>query len=154
MSRYAQKAVDALHATFASGFAEELRLIETEESLDEGELRDPVDYVKAFTPADNRSPLVQIYELSGVPISHRNRLTAVECTVAVTYNGGTDIEADELRMRRYLTAMIRVIELDTTLGGRVTGAIWTDFERGLNIIDEASTRHVRALGVEMRVHDP
>jgi len=146
---YEEIAVDALHSTFSTSFASTLSAIDST-------VTPPVAYVKAFHPADNRSPLVQIYERASEPAEagQRNELAIVDCDLVITYNGGTDTVADEAIMRKYCEAVRTLLMTDPTLGGSVSAAFWTELARDFDIEYDSQTRHVRAFGVEVLVHDP
>jgi len=146
---YEEVAVDALHTTFSASYASTLSAIDSSVTA-------PVGYVKAFHPADNRSPLVQIYDRASEPAEagQRNELAIVDCDLIITYNGGTNTVADEAIMRKYCEAVRTLLMNDPTLGGAVAAAFWTELARDFDIDSESQTRHVRAFGIEVQVHDP
>lgn len=145
---YEEIAVNALYTTFNSSFASTLSAID-------GTITPPVAYLKAFQPADNRSPLIQIYDRSTEPAEagQRNELAVVDCDLVITYNAGTNSEAAELVMRRYCQAVRTLLMVDPTLGGTVVAAYWTELARDFDIDDDSQTRHVRAFGITVEVHD-
>lgn len=156
MYAFEEKAVAALAAHLADdtdGFVAQLRAIETELELDEGALPDPESIEDAYLPTDARSPLIQVYEEASEPESHRERLAFVDCTVAITYNGDSDLVASERLMRRYLQAFRMCFAASATLGGRVGQAVWTDANRSYPMTYDSVTRHARAIGVLVRVQD-
>lgn len=153
MTRFAQRAVEALHAAFESGLVAQLRAVETAQGLESGELTNPRRIALAQLVNDNASPLVQIFDEGGTWVSQRQDVMAIDCTVAVSWTSGTDLEEGELFGRRYLTALVQVIEEDPSLGGEVVAALLKDYDRSI-FGDQSSTRHVRALGVEVRIHTP
>lgn len=117
---------------------------------------EPQAYVKAFVPSDGRFPLIQVYDESCEPYEdsgQRHSFAVVDCTVAVTWTGGTDQAANELVMRRYVQAIREAIMEDTTLGAQVVQAEWTDADRDFPIEDNSASRHTRALGVAVLVQD-
>lgn len=154
MSRYAKKALDALHAQVSSDIAAALRAVETDESITADSLTDPVEVVKASVPNDNRSPLIQIYWDTMVTVDQRNGMYDVDCVVEWTWQGGSDLAANELFAQRYLDAIYRSILDDQTLGGLVPQAIVEDTQALTFGGDESATRQGHTTTVTVSVHSP
>lgn len=155
MAQYVQKAVDELAQTYDDKLRGELDLVET----DEGgsiTLISPAKILKARAPARNISPLLQIYETSWdrPEAGTRNDLVHVQCRVVLTYIGTTDLEANEEFMRRYVTALIKTIENNSTLQDTVAAAIVQRGNSGVTEIDDSTTRMVSDLEVLVLVHSP
>lgn len=149
MSRaYEEIAVDALASSLSASLPSTLTAIDSS-------LEAPVAYSKAFLTADNRSPLIQIYDEDTGPVDagQRHAMALVNCSVAITYNGRVNLETNELKMRRYIEGIRRVIMADPSLGGLVVQAEWTEAVRDFPIDYDSQTRHVRVLGVSVVVHD-
>jgi hypothetical protein len=151
---YLQQAVDAVRNAYNSGFAAALDAIETEESLDPGTLVDPLEYLTYWAPHDNRSPLMQCYDVGFQVESQRSSLYVVRVGALLTYNGDADLDASERRMRRYVTAMVRAITADTTLGGAAiqaafVGARQTRKEQG----DSSASRYAYQIEWDVWVQD-
>lgn len=158
MSSYAYEeiAVDGVATWLADatyGIEAQLRAIEVERTLDANTLPDPEAIEQAYLPTDARSPLVQVYEEASESTDHRARLALVDLTVAVTFNSDSDLPAAELLLRRYLEAIRRCLAADSTCGGTVGQAVWTDANRSYPLTYDSVTRHARAIGVLVRVQD-
>lgn len=157
-ARYIQKAVDSLHTTINAGLAAQLRAVETSESLSAGALTDPVDVVKARLPMDNRSPLVQIFDETwahDLAAGQRHDIIMTVCNVVITtLSQDVDLEAAELFMRRYVTAMIETVAEDPTLGGSAMSAVITGGDSAAVVGDQSASRLAHVLEVEVRTHTP
>lgn len=156
-ARLARRAVQSALADETTGFAAQLRAIETDESLDANTLPDPEAIVAAEVPDDPRSPLIQVFfgarQSSGAET--RNRIAQVEIVVGITYNSDADLEHAADFMDYFAEAVLRTLEADPTCGGAV-GQAWSpdDNSTGLQITNDSVTRHGRYIGVFVRVHDP
>lgn len=146
---YEQIAVDALHSFISSNLQSALSAISATVPA-------PVAYVKAFSPADNRSPLIQIYDRGTEPLEsgQRHAMAVVDCDLAITYNGRTDMEVNETVMRTYCEAIRDVLMDDPTLDGEVVQAEWTEVARDFAIDYDSQTRSARVFGISVVVHDP
>lgn len=157
-ARYIQKAVDSLHATINAGIATQLRAVETSESLTTNALTDPVDVVKARLPMDNRTPLIQVFEETwshDTKAGQRHSIITTFCNVVLTtLSTDVDLEAAELFMRRYVTAMIETIAADPTLGGSAMSAIITGGDSAAAVGDQSASRLAHVLEVEVRTSTP
>lgn len=145
MRDYERIAVDALYDYVSANLA-----AYTPSGLDAPE------YVRASAPADNRSPLIQVYDVSTAPHpdeGHRNHLAVVECELVLTFNGDADFETDEVTVKQYVTAIRQTLMSDVTLAGAVVESRWTDIARDFPVDYDSQTRHVRAFGIEVLVHD-
>ena len=155
---FEELAVDGLVALFGDathGIAAQLRLIETALGLDENVIPDPEGIASAVLPADARSPLIQVYEEASEPLEagHRHNFAEVDCTVGISYNGDSDLEASERLMRRYVQAVRMSLKASPTCLGAVGQAYWTDANRSLDLTYDSLTRHGRAVGVRVRIQD-
>lgn len=153
------KAVDAVASALADptfGLAVQLAALRAALTLTEAELPDPAAIEPASMPDDTRSPLVVVYDLAAEPMNagHRHHLAGVDLTVGVVYNGDARVTVGERVVRLYLAAIRNVLDASPTCGGRVSQAWWTDANRDLEVTFKSITRHARALGVMVRVHDP
>lgn len=151
MSRRVEKAVNALHTVYSSGLAAQLRAVETESGMAVGSLKDPVKIVKYRAPLDNTSPLLQIYEEGFNFYDQRHDLVTVDCSIVLSWNGSTDLLANEVFMRRYVDAIMRVIFADYTLGGQAVQAVVTQGEAAKIEGDQSTTRHLYGIGVDVTV---
>ena len=155
--RHVNKVIAAVDAALASGtygLVFQLRAVETALGLTSGDLTDPLEIVAARAPNDNRTPLVQHYaEAWRWDTAHREKVMMVDYTILVTY-GAVDLEAGELFMSRYMTAIAQIFETDSTLGGEVTGAALTDGDASRSIGDQSTTRHAWAMGLAIQVDSP
>ncbi len=149
---YIDLAVEKLHAYFSNNINTALRAVELEQSLTPYSLPDP-HVIKHRAPFDNRSPLVQIYENTWRQKAASEKLWEVDCTILLSYASGPDLDAGEKLVRRYVTAMTRVL-LNSTLGDNVTMARIKDAEADASIGDKSQTRMLRAFGVDVDVYCP
>lgn len=152
--KYIDRAVTQLAARITAQLPTYLRNVETDQGLAVDSLTDPVGVGKARLPFDARSPFVEVFDERWDYESFSNRIMVVDCTVAIHYVGDADIEATEIFMRRYMTALLRMIEADATLGGTVEAAIPTDGQSAVARGPDSATHYVYAQGVEVRLHQP
>jgi hypothetical protein len=153
-ARYADSAVSSLATYLAVQLPLQLRAVEVELQLANGSLGSPVDVVTARVPNDMRSPLVKVYDAGGDMVSHRvPRMMAIDCAVEVSLVGDCNVEALEVKMRRWLTAVYKSLEQSRTLGGLVEQALAKDYGSGLVRGADTATRFVSSIGVEVKVHD-
>lgn len=154
-ARYTDKAVTSLADYIRTHIAARLRAIEVEEDLEENSLADPQAVVAARVPSDNRTPLIEVFDEGWEFLKKANqRLLAVDCTVSWSYASDTDLVAGAKTLRRYETALLKLLELgDWRLGGAVVLAIPTDGASGVVRGDNSATRHVFTQGVMVHVHD-
>lgn len=148
--RYADKAVALLLAHLESHLPTEIAAVESEKSAT---MVDPVDYVPADVPGDNRSPMCEVYETGWEWIDQRNSILAVDCMVAISFVSDCDVEAGALKLRQYETALLNTIRDNPTLTATVAqcalGAGTTAADRG----DAALTRFTLEQPVEVTIHD-
>jgi hypothetical protein len=152
--RYAELAAEALHAFVAAGIDAALSDVETAQGLSAGTIRRPVAVVRARAAArDNRSPLVAVYWSQLRPLSQREGLVEVDCTIAVQLVASTAASTEPLEAdhARYMTAILDMIRDDPHLAGRVVAALWTDADADAGIGDNSTTRLVSAVGIAVRV---
>jgi len=161
MAKYIQKAIDRLHLAYETGLAAQLRDVETQEGIAVDSLTDPVDFLKVFHPNDNRSPLIMIDDVGAAyadAAGQRNRIMGVDCGVLFSFRAGIDREAGKLFIRRYVTAMVQVIEADPILGGNeaaIIGRIDTATDDSkISGQDESSSKFYVLMEVSVRVHSP
>jgi len=153
-AHYIELAVDSLHDRFVSRLEDELTIVEGEAGLSAGDLAAPGAYYKYPSPRDNVSPLIQVYDRPGVrEISPCNGPWSVPCAVILSYSGDADIGATRVFVRRYITAMLRVVSKDHTLGGTVIQAFFTSSDSQHLEGDLSSTRHHYALGFDVHVQE-
>lgn len=146
--RFTERAVEALRDYIAANYESYLREVETELSLSSGALPNPVAYMQADLPSDNRNPRVDVYEESWeFRDDDRDRMyMVVNCTIAWIYKGDADNEAGEILARRCLTAMLKCLWDGRDLGGEVTAIYFLNGSAGA-VTEENATQHVFAQGV-------
>lgn len=154
--RDVEKAVEALHSYVATNLQTYLTEIETERGLDAGDLAPPVAYLKHMDTKDLRSPLVLIYERNIRPASpsssaQRQQLYVVGCNLVWSYYGGIDLDANELRMRRYIGATIRTIDADPTLSGQAIQTLFVDGDARRIEGPQKTTRHLYGIRLDVWV---
>lgn len=164
MRDYEEVAVSAVKAWLdgtaagSAGMIAQLRTLETALGLAANTLPDPAEFVAAYVPDDAR-PIVMVYDLACVPDQpiggQRNSIARVEVNVACALNGSPgDIPAVEMYGRRWMTAIRQLIATDYQLGdSRITGCLWSDADRAEPFTDKSTTRHMRAMGLVVGVHD-
>lgn len=141
-AQFTDAAVDALADYLESNYPAYLRIVETDLGLDSGDLTDPVAYVRADLPFDNRNPRVDVFE-DDWDFSEDDKvliLAEVGCSVVWSYSGDAQIEAGELLARRCLTAMVKCIWADRSLGGVVRSCLFEPGSAG-SVTEEGVTRH-------------
>jgi len=151
--RYAEKAVVLLGAYVESRLPTEIAAIESEQSLGAGAIEDPVAYVLADVPNDNRSPLVEIYDNGGGFDDQLNSIFVADCVVAISFASDCDISAGKKRLQRYQTALTNTIRDNPTLSGGVTQCIFGDISAGTVRGDESTTRFALEQQIEVWIHD-
>jgi hypothetical protein len=141
-ARFTDLAVDAVADYLAAHYATYLRAVETELSLGASSLPDPVAYVRADLPQDNRSPRFDIYEESWNLNSDDfdDLLPIVDVSVVWSYLGDAAVENGELITRRCLTALLKCIYADRSLGGAVVECLFGTGSAGAIRVDN-KTRH-------------
>lgn len=156
--RYADRAVANLLSYFETNLGTHLDAIESAQSLTAGSMTDPVDFVPANVPDDNRSPLFMCYVESGE--SEAPAVTGVQdiiyvydCVIAVEYSSDADIEAGQLFMRRYMTALIDCLKTSRTLSDTVTSVLDTSQEFQTETPGTGQTRYRIEMNVEVTIHE-
>jgi hypothetical protein len=116
MAKYATAVVDALHTTFSAQMATEIAAVEADNGLTAGDMPAIRDYFKYRALNEHVSPSLSIscYETAFLEQSLKHAVC--RCTVALRYAGDADVEATELLMRRYATAMISVVTNNNEMG--------------------------------------
>lgn len=152
--KYVDRAVKQVAAFIRANLPTQLRQVETDQGLTANSLTDPVEVVEARVPFDTRSPLIEVYEESGVYESFSERLMVVDCSVVCSFTHDANVAAGELFVRRYMTALLRTMEQDATLGGTVNAAIPIDIESAVIRSAPGETTEAFALGVQVRLHQP
>jgi len=150
--QYGDRAVAELLSYYETNLQTYLTAVETAQSLSTGAMTPPLDYLPGRMPDDLRSPLLQVYCDGGAAADHRNALHSYNCGVLVTYASDADIEAGQLFMRRYMTALVACLAADRTLGDNVVQAI--DGEQ--NFFSESgdgTTSHSIDLSIEVMVFE-
>ena len=139
MSRYVEQAVDALYAQINGSIASKCTAVETASSLSAGDLPAPT-VIKYEAENDNRSPLIQIFE-DGFEGDQRNGVYYVPCRVVFTLKSDADLSAAEVKVRRYIDAIMRSVLADPTLGGLAPQCVFTGASAHMTVGDESTTRH-------------
>jgi hypothetical protein len=123
----------------------------------------PVDYVQAFAPGDNRSPIVKVYAegagARGDDAGHRHDLAEARIIVAILYvGGGQPLPAEERLMWQYVQAVRRAVRASGYRlgegGTRIKFAVWDNTGRDFDIDDKSMTHHARAITFDVGVEDP
>lgn len=151
--RFADLAIVSLAASIEANFATYARALETAQGLAAGTLADPVDVLEANNPNDLRSPLIEVFDSDGDCVNNRTNEWDISCTVALSFAGDSDIEANERTMRRYTTVMIDTLRHDVTLGGKVTALSLMDYSSDVLRGDSSATRYVFAFKVSINLRD-
>lgn len=152
--QFADLAITALRDHLEANFATELRTVETALGLEENSLGSPGEIIAARTENDNRPGLIQVFDEGISPISQREHLYAVDCTVALTFLGSVDLEENDVLRRRWVTALLRCIRSNPTLSSKVNGAFLKEGAVSFTYGDRSATRLAFLLPVEVRVHCP
>lgn len=116
--RYADRATTLLKAYLQTNLPTYLRAVETAQSLDENTLVNPVAYLDYLSPDDYRSPEVQVWFEDDEPEDHDNNIEVHTGNIALLYAGDANLQAGQLAMRRYATALKDLIKDNPTLGGQ------------------------------------
>jgi len=145
-------AVTSLRNYLNSNLATYLRAVESAQSLSTNALTDPVEVLSHRAPFDNRSPLVEVFDEGWSFINERQRLIVVDCTVSVCFISDANLSNAEQFMRRYITAVIDTIRVDSTLSSKVIAAIPTDGSSAMARGDTSTTRYIYTQGVEVHVY--
>jgi hypothetical protein len=149
MTAYVDHAIDSLHARIQSQLPGELRIIETEDSLAANSIIDPVQYSKARVPNWNASPLIQVYDLRFNDETSRSGIYLTTAAVIVARKCDADLEAGEKMMRQYITALLRIIDRDPTLGNTVSQATAVVGDATYVEGDDSTTKMLRAITVDV-----
>lgn len=153
MGNYVEYAVDSVAAHMTASLQAELTTVEGETGLGSGDLAMPT-IVKHFRPDDNQSPLLLVYDDRGiVEGDQRNGLWTIPIVTVIQYDGDSSVEAGTIHVRRYVTAMMRVMVKDETLNGTV---YLTNFAGGdaLRVQgDKSTTRHLYGLSWAVRIQE-
>ncbi len=153
MGNYVERAVDAVAVHLATSLQAELTTVETEAGLSSGDLAMPT-IIKHFRPDDNRSPLLQVYDDSGiVEGDQRNGLWVIPVVIVIQYDGDSVVETGTIHVRRYVTAIMRTMVKDETLAGAV---YTTNFAGGDALRlqgDNSKTRHLYGLSWAVRIQE-
>lgn len=152
--KYADKAVAKLLAWYEAQLQTYLTATETAQSLAAGSLTAPVDYVAGQFQEDTRTPLLLVSCDSGDTEDWNAGVYSYDCAVSLMYSSDANIEAGQLFMRRYMTALIDTVRADHTLGGTVAQALEMDQSLFSEKSADAVTRHAIALGIEIKLHEP
>lgn len=150
---YIEKAVNALHSYIQTNYAAALRTIESEQSLTASSLTDPVAYVEAYAPDDNRVPLIEVYEVGWSMEDQRNGIVYVRCDVVVSWAGDADIVSGQLRTRRYITALLRILRSGQTLSSTVNGVLIGSGESAVAHGSVSATRHTFRQSVTVMIDE-
>lgn len=154
MTAYVDRAIESLYAQLVAQFETELRTIETEDSLTANSIPDPEQYSKSRVPNWNASPLVQVYDAQWGDESSRSGIYNTTAAIILGYRSDADLDAGEKIMRQYITAAIRVIDRDPTLGGTVSQATALAGDSGYTEGDNSAGRMMRLVTVDIITHTP
>jgi hypothetical protein len=148
--RFIDKAVEAIMTHLQTYLPAQIAAVNAERGL---LLTSPLAYVDANVPTDMRSPLVEIFDISGQCTDDHGDEWDIACGVALSFSGNADLVANERKMRAYATALIKTIRSDATLGGKVSAAFLADYSSEVMRGDSSTTRNVFQLTVRCIVKD-
>ena len=151
--RYAEKAAVAVRDYVSESLPAFLRATEVELGLEADELDDPVDVVLSNLPMDTRSPLLEVFCESMRPVDLRNKIWSAEVSVAATYNSDADLEAGELFIYRYVSALSECFRESPSLDGRVVSCELTDTSFTSFRGPRTATRKIGVVGLEVTVQE-
>ncbi len=152
---FAELAVKSLCDFLQANYPAQLSAIEATAELEPGSIAPPLKYVPALLENDNRAPLVMIWDESFDPVSpQREALYAAGCRVALTQLGGTNLADNSVELRRRVSALIRTVRADSTLGGKVQAAVLREGSISFSFGDKSATRLAYVFPIEVRVHCP
>jgi hypothetical protein len=142
-ARLVDLAVDAVADYIESNYATYLRIVETELGLASDALTDPKAYVRADLPFDNRNPRIDVFEEDWNFSEDDNVDIHAEVGVAIVWSSIHDAgdEEGELIARRNLTALIKCLWSDRTLGGAVKAVLFRSGSAGA-VPEDERTRHI------------
>lgn len=153
-ARYINQALDNLHSQIETRIAAKLDAVETDEGLSAGTLRDVVDVLKFEAPGDQRTPLIQVFDIGNRPYredGQRHGLYEVVCRVRTQVGNDGDAEAGEVKARRYSDAVKRAILHDATLSGAVLQVLITGEAPSQELNDVTPTFNFYDLDCEVLV---
>jgi hypothetical protein len=151
-ARFTDLAVDALADYLVTSLATYLRAVETELGLSSGDLPDPDAYVRANLPFDDRSPRVDVFETEwAFEDDGADTMCDVTCSIVWSYVSLNPV-AGELVARRTLTALVKCIDADRSLGS-VVSAVFLDDGSATAVQEDNHTRHVLDQPVVVRMHE-
>lgn len=153
MSAYVQRAKTALLDWFEAQLPTHLAAVETEEGLNAGDLTVPVEYMGRPAVHDNRSPLLQVYAESIDSGELRAGKWVITCPVVLSYSSDADLDAAELFVERYITALIRTVAADPQLGGQAVVTVLDRGEVHHYEGDNSATRHIAVLWFDVKLHE-
>jgi len=155
--QFADLAITSLLSYYESNFATQLRAVETAQSLAVNSLDNPYNYVPGKASEDPQPLLLQVFvDGSGDTLPEAtgtDKIVTYPCTLHLEYVGDADIEAGQLRMRRYMTALVNTLYGSRTLGGKVVSAIDAGQVFYAEKMGSAQTRHSIELQVDVTVHE-
>lgn len=153
-ARFTDRAVDAVADYLEANYETYLRSVETELGLSSGDLTDPAAYVRADLPFDNRNPRVDVFEddWDFTDDDDGDIHAVVGVSIVWSYLSDADEESGELVARRNLTAMIRCLWADRTLGSTVKAIAFRTGSSGA-VPEEERTRHVIEQGLDVLLQE-
>lgn len=150
-AQYAERAVSALVDRIKAGFATKLEQLESAYGLESEGLGRPREVLSYAAEHDNRPGLIEVWEEGLDPISQRENLWSVDCRIAIKQLGGSDLAANALQLRRWVTGMIELIADDPTLGDKVIAAIMKPGASAAPYGDRSAIRLIYFIPVEVHV---
>ncbi len=150
---YIERALTGLHGYIESNFATYLRQIEVTNSLVVNSLLDPKEYKRGSFPIRNVSPMVQVFYVNDEPEDQRNRVFIVSMVIMLSFSGGNDLAANELRMNRYADAIYLCLVSDATLNATVMQALIGDGDADAEDESTSLHRHVISRTINARIQD-
>jgi len=153
-AHFSEKAVESLAAFISSGLPAKLRIVETECGLGAQDLPDPVAVLRGQDEAFGRSPIVEVWEETLASGEPGDETASVACRIGLAFVGDADAIADQLKLRRYQTAMLKLLQSDRKLGGTVAGAIEGTFQITSVKTAESKIYHTFTVPVGVELYEP
>lgn len=152
--RWIDRAVNATKTFLEANYPAALRALEVRESLIAGTLEDPAAYVPSAMPYDSRTPLVEIYDEGWKFIDQSNGMCAVAVAVVISYLGDAKVEDGAEQIRKYITALIDLIQGNSRMNLTVGAAILLGGMSEVTQGDNERTRHTKGQLIEVHVYEP
>jgi hypothetical protein len=151
---FSEKAVESLAAFIEAGLPAKLRTVETEVGLGVQGLEDPASVLRGQDEAFGRSPLVEVWEETLASGEPGDETASVGCMIGFAFTGDGDLVAGQLNLRRYQTAMLKLLQGDRTLSGTVAGSIEGTFRISSVKTSDSKIYHTFTVPVAVELYEP